>query len=113
MLRSGEEIYARVFRQRRIMLAIGRGMNQRRSAPPVFVRTIRVENLGHHIRGYSLCQQSIVIGERRNVHRVKDVEERMPVARWLRESGVEAAAPRTRNERPYAVEDARRLSHPD
>ena len=33
----------------------------------------------------------------------------MPVARWLRESGVEAAAPRTRNVSPYAVENARVL----
>src|SRR5580692_5609355 len=82
-------------------------MNQRGGAPPIFVRTITVENLRHDVRRYRLRQQAVVIGERRDVGRIKDVQEGMAIARWLRESSVEAAAPRARDYRPHSVENSR------
>src|SRR6266850_3567319 len=90
-------------------------MNERRGAAPVFVLRVRVEHLRQELRRAGVRQQAVghsrfgialgEIGERKDVRRIKEVEIRMAISRWLGEPMIEAAAAGARDVCNHAVED--------
>ena len=114
MLQSGEVIDADVVRDRRVLFAVGAGVNQRGSAAPVFVRGIGEENLRHDFLGDGAVEQAAglsgdriflgLIGEWKNIGRKEDRGRGLRVARGLGEAIIETAAARSGNVRQNAVE---------
>ena len=84
-------------------------VNKGGGAPPVLVRRVRVKDLGPRLPVEPVCQYAILaagfgfglfpVGEWENVGRIQEVHIRMRVARGLRETVVEAAAPASGNMR--------------
>src|ERR1700677_62252 len=89
--RTGEEVDARIFGWRNVPLPIGRGVNQRSGAAPIFIRAVSVENLWDCIGAIGVGEKPILVGKGRNIDRIEDVEKRISIARGLSEASVETA----------------------
>ena len=112
VLRSRQKINSRIRGRRCVLLAVRRRVYERGGAPPVFVRPVGVENFRDSL-GLDRVRQDPVrhagvgfrlVGEWKDVGRIKNIEQRVPVTRGLREAVIETPAARSRHMRPKAVE---------
>src|SRR5436190_7285692 len=107
MLQPRQQINPDIIHQRQIASAIRRGMNERGSARPVLVGSVRVKNLWQHsirlrsieksrrLSGLRLALRRVL--ERKNIGRIKKRVRRLGVAGGLREGMIEAAHSRAPN----------------
>jgi len=98
----------------RVMLAVRSGVDKRGSASPIFIRSVREENLGDDIFGRRAIEQAAflvgnridlgLIRERKNICVLKYGLSWLRIVRGLRESIVETATARAGHMRQYAIE---------